>query len=117
MPEAPARALLLEQIHAAAEEILRSAGFQVDAIPRALDEDELVQRVEGVSLLGIRSKTQVTPRVLDAGRNLISVGAFCIGTNQVDLAAASERGVAVFNAPFSNTRSVVELAISEIIAM
>ncbi len=117
MPETPARALLLEQIHPAAEEILRSAGFQVEVIPRALDEDELVQRVEGVSLLGIRSKTQVTPRVLDAGRNLISVGAFCIGTNQVDLAAASDRGVAVFNAPFSNTRSVVELAISEIIAM
>jgi D-3-phosphoglycerate dehydrogenase len=117
MPEAAARALLLEQIHPAAEEILRSAGFQVEAIPRALDEDELVQRVEGVALLGLRSKTQITPRVLDAGRNLIAVGAFCIGTNQVDLAAASERGIAVFNAPFSNTRSVVELAISEIIAM
>jgi D-3-phosphoglycerate dehydrogenase len=117
MPEAPVRALLVEQIHPAAEEILRSAGFEVEAIARALDEDELVNRVPGVALLGIRSKTHVTSRVLEAGSSLISVGAFCIGTNQIDLAAASERGVTVFNAPFSNTRSVVELAIAEIIAM
>jgi D-3-phosphoglycerate dehydrogenase len=117
MPEAPVRALLVEQIHPAAEEILRAAGFDVESVARALDEGELVERVQGVTLLGIRSKTHVTRRVLDAGRNLISVGAFCIGTNQIDLAGASERGVTVFNAPFSNTRSVVELAIAEIIAM
>jgi D-3-phosphoglycerate dehydrogenase len=117
MPEAPVRALLLEQIHPGAEEILRSAGFEVETVARALDEDELVSRIPGVSLLGIRSKTHVTPRVLDAGRNLIGIGAFCIGTNQIDLAAAAEQGVPVFNAPFSNTRSVVELAIAEIIAM
>jgi D-3-phosphoglycerate dehydrogenase len=117
MPESPLRALLLEQIHPAAEEILRSSGFEVETVGRALDEDELVDRLPGVALLGIRSKTQVTARVLDAARGLIAVGAFCIGTNQIDLAAASERGVVVFNAPFSNTRSVVELAIAEIIAM
>jgi D-3-phosphoglycerate dehydrogenase len=117
MPEAPVRALLLEQIHPAAEQILRSAGFEVDTVTRALDEDELASRIDGVALLGIRSKTHVTRRVFEAGRNLVSVGAFCIGTNQIELAAASERGVTVFNAPFSNTRSVVELAIAEIIGM
>jgi D-3-phosphoglycerate dehydrogenase len=113
----PGRALLLEQIHPDAEEILGSAGFEVESVPRALDEDELVSRLPGVQLLGIRSKTHVTRRVLDAAPNLIAIGAFCIGTNQIDVAGATEHGVAVFNAPFSNTRSVVELAIAEIISM
>jgi D-3-phosphoglycerate dehydrogenase len=117
MTDAPVRVLLLEQIHTDAEEILRSSGFEVESVARALDEDELVERIGGVSLLGIRSKTQVTRRVLDAADQLVAIGAFCIGTNQIDLGGASERGVTVFNAPFSNTRSVVELAISEIIAM
>jgi D-3-phosphoglycerate dehydrogenase len=115
--EAPVRALLLEQIHPDAENMLRSVGFEVEAISRALDEHELIAALDGVSLLGIRSKTQVTERVLESARSLVAVGAFCIGTNQVDLDAASERGVTVFNAPFSNTRSVVELAIAEIISM
>ena len=117
MTDATVRALLLEQIHPDAEEILHSSGFEVETVGRALDEDELIERIGGVSLLGIRSKTHVTRRVLDAADQLIGIGAFCIGTNQIDLAGASERGVTVFNAPFSNTRSVVELAISEIIAM
>jgi D-3-phosphoglycerate dehydrogenase len=117
MPEARTRVLLLENIHPAAERILRASGFQVESLVRALDEDELVERIAGVSLLGIRSKTHVTHRVLDAAEELIAVGAFCIGTNQINLSAASGRGVSVFNAPFSNTRSVVELAIAEIIAM
>jgi D-3-phosphoglycerate dehydrogenase len=117
MPEAPVRALLLEQIHPAAEEILRSAGFEIETVDRALDEDELVRRIPGVGLLGVRSKTHVTRQVLEAGRSLVAIGAFCIGTNQIELSAASERGIVVFNAPFSNTRSVVELAIAEIIAM
>lgn len=117
MPDARFRALLLEHVHPAAEQILRSSGFQVESVSRALDEDELAERIKGVSLLGIRSKTHVTPRVLDAADDLIAIGAFCIGTNQINLAHASASGVAVFNAPFSNTRSVVELAISEIIAM
>ena len=111
------RVLLLEQIHSDAETILRSAGFEVESLSRALDEDELVKRIADVSLLGIRSKTHVTQRVLEAAPKLVAIGAFCIGTNQVDLDAASERGVTVFNAPFSNTRSVVELAIAEIISM
>ena len=117
MPDAPVRVLLLEQIHPDAVEILTSAGFEIEAVDGALDEDELVERVQGVSLLGIRSKTQVTARVLDAADKLMAIGAFCIGTNQIDLDAASVRGITVFNAPFSNTRSVVEMAISEIISL
>src|SRR3954447_4788641 len=117
MPDARLRVLLLEHVHPAAEQMLRSSGFHVESLRRALDEDELVERTAGVHLLGVRSKTHVTPRVLDAADELIAVGAFCIGTNQVDLGAAASRGVAVFNAPFSNTRSVVELAVAEIIAM
>ncbi len=117
MTDAPNRVLLLEQIHPDAEEILISAGFEVESVGRALDENELVARVGDVALLGLRSKTHITERVLDAAPNLVAIGAFCIGTNQIDLDAASQRGVAVFNAPFSNTRSVVELAIAEIISM
>jgi D-3-phosphoglycerate dehydrogenase / 2-oxoglutarate reductase len=111
------RALLLENIHPDATARLTKAGFQVETVTHALGEDELIEKVRGVSLLGIRSQTQVTERVLDAAPDLLAVGAFCIGTNQVDLAAAAKRGVAVFNAPFSNTRSVVELAVAEIISL
>ncbi|MEO8889478.1 MAG: phosphoglycerate dehydrogenase [Jatrophihabitantaceae bacterium] len=111
------RVLLLEQIHPDAATILRSSGFEVESVDRALDEDELVARIGDVSLIGLRSKTHITERVLEAAPNLVAIGAFCIGTNQIDLDAASERGVTVFNAPFSNTRSVVELAIAEIISM
>ncbi len=117
MTDGPLRALLLEQIHPEAEEILRSSGFAVEAVGRALDEAELADRLAGVALLGIRSKTHVTRRVLEAADQLLAIGAFCIGTNQIELGAASEHGVAVFNAPFSNTRSVVELALAEIISM
>jgi D-3-phosphoglycerate dehydrogenase / 2-oxoglutarate reductase len=111
------RVLLLENIHPGAASRLVKDGFQVETAARALDEDELIAAIGGVHLLGIRSGTQVTERVLDAARDLLAVGAFCIGVNQIDLAAASRRGIAVFNAPFSNTRSVVELALAEIVAM
>jgi D-3-phosphoglycerate dehydrogenase / 2-oxoglutarate reductase len=111
------RALLLENIHPDASARLAKAGFEVDTLPRALGEDELIEAVRGVNVLGIRSTTHVTDRVLDQAKDLLAVGAFCIGTNQIDLSAASRRGVAVFNAPFSNTRSVVELVIAEIISM
>ena len=113
----PVRVLLLEQIHPDATALLTSAGFRVETLDRALDEDELVERVGDVTLLGIRSKTHVTVRVLEAAPELVAIGAFCIGTNQIDLGGASERGVTVFNAPYSNTRSVVELAIAEIVAL
>ena len=111
------RALLLESVHDDAAFVLRDAGYAVERLPGALSETELIERVSGVHLLGIRSNTTVTRAVLDQADQLVAIGAFCIGTNQVDLAAATERGVAVFNAPFSNTRSVVELALSEIIAL
>jgi D-3-phosphoglycerate dehydrogenase len=111
------KALLVENIHPDASARLTKLGYEVTALPRALGEDELIDALDGVSLLGIRSATQVTERVLAAAPGLVAIGAFCIGTNQIDLAAASRRGIAVFNAPFSNTRSVVELALAEIIAM
>jgi D-3-phosphoglycerate dehydrogenase len=111
------RALLLENLHPLASTILTDAGFEVDSRPGALDENELIGALGRFDLLGIRSKTEVTRRVLAAHPDLLAVGAFCIGTNQIDLEAATERGIAAFNAPFSNTRSVVELAIANIIAM
>ena len=111
------RALLLENLHPLATSILKGDGVSVSERPGALDEDELIAALDGVQLLGIRSKTQVTERVLDAAPDLLAVGAFCIGTNQIDLRAAADRGVGVFNAPFSNTRSVVELTLAEIIAL
>jgi len=111
------RALLLENVHRDAAAILETAGAQVETIDRALDDRALAAALAGVQLLGIRSKTEVTEAVFDEAPDLLAVGAFCIGTNQIDLGAARERGVAVFNAPFSNTRSVVELALAEIIAL
>jgi D-3-phosphoglycerate dehydrogenase len=111
------RALLLENVHDDAAFALRDAGFEVERLDRALGEDELVEKIQGVHLLGLRSNTNLTQRALDAADDLLAVGAFCIGTNQIDLTATVGHGVAVFNAPFSNTRSVVELALSEIIAL
>ncbi|WP_197748874.1 phosphoglycerate dehydrogenase [Hymenobacter sp. BT18] len=116
-PKNRIRVLLLENPDPRAAELFRQEGYQVDTVPGGLDEEELIQQIEGVSILGIRSKTQVTQRVLDAANRLISIGAFCIGTNQIDLAGCMKKGVAVFNAPFSNTRSVVELALGEIIML
>jgi D-3-phosphoglycerate dehydrogenase / 2-oxoglutarate reductase len=115
--QAKVRVLLLESIHRDAVTRLEAEGYSVESVRNALDEAELIERIRGVHLLGIRSKTQVTAKVLEAADSLVAVGAFCIGTDQIDLHAASAAGIAVFNAPFSNTRSVVELAIGEIIAM
>jgi D-3-phosphoglycerate dehydrogenase len=111
------KALLLENIHPVAVEVLEDRGFEVELRPGSLSEAELAQSLDGVALLGIRSNTHITEKVLDAAPDLLAVGCFCIGTNQVDLAAATDRGIAVFNAPYSNTRSVVELVIGEIIAL
>ncbi|WP_127130838.1 phosphoglycerate dehydrogenase [Georgenia sp. SYP-B2076] len=112
-----ARALLLENPHTNADAVLAAAGLDVVRRPGALDEDELIEALDGVDVLGIRSTTHVTERVLAAHPGLVAIGAFCIGTNQIDLKAAARRGIAVFNAPFSNTRSVVELAVAEIISL
>ena len=111
------RALLLENLHPKATEIFSEANISVEAHGGAMDEDELIDALDGVQLLGIRSKTQLTERVMEASPSLIAVGAFSIGTNQIDLGAAARRGIAAFNAPFSNTRSVVEMAISEMISL
>ncbi|MGH8981068.1 MAG: phosphoglycerate dehydrogenase [Acidimicrobiales bacterium] len=111
------RALLVENVHPDAAAVLQTAGFEVESIDHAVDEAELRARLAEVDVLGIRSRTHVSDEVLESAPHLLAVGAFCIGTNQVELAAASRRGIAVFNAPFSNTRSVVELAIAEMIAL
>ncbi|TRY17477.1 phosphoglycerate dehydrogenase [Tessaracoccus rhinocerotis] len=109
--------LLLENIHSEAVRVLNNRGYEIETASGALGEDDLIEALDGVDMLGIRSRTNVTRRVLEAAPQLSAVGAFCIGTNQIDLEAASDHSVAVFNAPYSNTRSVVELAIAEIIAM
>lgn len=109
--------LLLENIHPVAASILRADGFSVETLPVALTEDELCKKIKNVSVLGIRSKTQVTARVLQHANRLMAIGAFCIGTNQIDLTAATRKGIAVFNAPYSNTRSVVEMAVAEMIVL
>ncbi|MHC3126441.1 3-phosphoglycerate dehydrogenase [Brevundimonas sp. GN22] len=109
--------LLLENIHPAAVERLEEAGYTVETMKGALDEDDLIEAIKGVHVLGIRSKTTVTKRVLDHADRLMAVAAFCIGTNQIDLDACADKGVAVFNAPYSNTRSVVELALGMMIVM
>jgi D-3-phosphoglycerate dehydrogenase / 2-oxoglutarate reductase len=122
-PEGPSvtlgrvKALLLENVHPEAVRLLEEAGLEVIAQRSALDEADLVAALPGVAVLGIRSKTRLSAAALDAAGDLIAVGAFCIGTDQIDLATASARGIAVFNAPYSNTRSVVELALAEIIAL
>ena len=116
-PKSRIRVLLLENIHPQAAELFRAEGYQVEVHPAGMDEDELIGRIPEVSILGIRSKTMLTAKVLEKAGKLIAVGAYCIGTNQIDLDACSRRGVAVFNAPYSNTRSVVELAIGEMIML
>jgi D-3-phosphoglycerate dehydrogenase len=111
-PRNKIKVLLLENISDAAVRELQTAGYtNIERVSGALSEDDLVKKVQGVHLLGIRSKTRVTKRVIDAADKLLAIGAFCIGVNQVDLKAATEKGIAVFNAPYSNTRSVAELII------
>ena len=116
-PKQDIKVLLLENIHATAQEIFREEGFQIEVVKGALSEAELAVRLRDVHILGIRSKTHVTEAALADARRLLTVGAFCIGTNQIDLSAANAKGIPVFNAPFSNTRSVAELMIGEIIAL
>ena len=112
------RFLLLEGIHPSATAVLRAAGYShIDNLPGALSDDELKDRIADVHFIGIRSRTQLSAEVLSHARRLAAVGCFCIGTNQVDLAAARQRGVAVFNAPYSNTRSVAELVLAEAILL
>lgn len=114
-PKSRINVLLLENVHPIGIELMEQEGYNVEVISSALNEDELAEKIKNVSILGIRSKTNVTKKVLENANRLISIGAFCIGTNQIDLDTCTKKGIAVFNAPFSNTRSVVEMAIAEII--
>ncbi|MFM1807519.1 MAG: Phosphoserine phosphatase / D-3-phosphoglycerate dehydrogenase [Bacteroidota bacterium] len=116
-PKNRIKMLLLENIHHDALLRLESDGYSVELVSTSLNEDELIERIKGVHVLGIRSKTQVTEAVLKAADKLLVVAAFCIGTTQIDLDACKRSGVVVFNAPYSNTRSVVELAMGQIIML
>jgi D-3-phosphoglycerate dehydrogenase len=116
-PKNRIKILLLENVHPDAFEKLSGDGFTVETVKTSLSEKELIKKLEGVHVLGIRSKTQVTKKVVASATKLMSIGAFCIGTKQIDLEACKENGITVFNAPYSNTRSVVELAIGEIIML
>ena len=110
--------LLLEGIHPSAERIFRDAGYQnIETVKTALTGEELKSRLEGVYFLGIRSRATLTRDIFEAADKLVAVGCYCIGTNQVDLTAATEYGVVVFNAPYSNTRSVAELVLAEAILL
>lgn len=113
----PPRVLLLEKIHPVAAQRFRDAGYIVEEVPGALQGPELAARLQDVTILGIRSKTTLTREVVEGAPALAAVGAFCIGTNQVEVEACLDRGVAVFNAPYSNTRSVVEMALGEMIIL
>ncbi|MEN8966320.1 MAG: phosphoglycerate dehydrogenase [Polaribacter sp.] len=116
-PKNRIKILLLENVHSDAFKKLTSDGFSVETVSKSLSEDELIEKIKDVHVLGIRSKTNVTQKVVDAAEKLMVVSAFCIGTKQIDLDACKEKGIVVFNAPYSNTRSVVELAIGEIIML
>jgi D-3-phosphoglycerate dehydrogenase len=110
--------LFLEGIHPSALDVLRCAGYnQIESLSGALGDEELKKKIADAHFVGIRSRTQLTAEVLACANKLVAVGCFCIGTNQVDLSAARERGIAVFNAPFSNTRSVAELVLAEAILL
>ena len=116
-PKNKIKVLVLENIHPKAEALFRQEGYQVETIGRALSEEELCEKIPGFHVIGIRSKTHITQKVLDHANRLMVVGAFCIGTNQIALDACAQKGVLAFNAPYSNTRSVVELAIGQMILL
>ncbi|MGZ3721363.1 MAG: phosphoglycerate dehydrogenase [Bdellovibrionales bacterium] len=113
----PIKILLLENIHPCAREILTDQGFKVDVEKGALSEEQLIKVLPNYHVLGIRSKTEITPAVLKANPHLLTIGAFCIGTNQIHLQEANKLGIPAFNAPYSNTRSVAELVLAEMIAL
>ncbi|MDE2590164.1 MAG: phosphoglycerate dehydrogenase, partial [Patescibacteria group bacterium] len=116
-PKSKMHVLLLENISEEAVTRFTAEGFQVETYKAALSENDLLEKIEDVSILGIRSKTEITQKVMQKAHKLLAIGAFCIGTNQIDLPATTKKGIAAFNAPYSNTRSVVELAMGEIIML
>ena len=116
-PTTKMKVLLLENISKEAANKFEEEGYMVETVDHSLSEEDLVKKISDVSILGIRSKTEITKNVLAKAKKLQAIGAFCIGTNQIDLASTAESGIAAFNAPYSNTRSVVELVIGEIIIL
>jgi len=116
-PKNRIKVLLLENINQTAMNIFNKEGYQIEISPRSLDKDDLLKKIEDISILGIRSSTKIATEILTKAKKLLAIGAFCIGTNQIDLKSALQEGVATFNAPYSNTRSVVELVIGEIIML
>lgn len=111
------KVLLLENIHPLAEQVFRAQGFDVEALQTSLSPEELIDKLKDVTIIGIRSNTRITAEVLEHATQLRAIGAFCIGTNQIDLAACSNHGIAVFNAPYSNARSVIELVMGLIVML
>jgi D-3-phosphoglycerate dehydrogenase len=118
LPKDKIKILLLEGISDTAANVLTAAGYtNLERLNKALDEASLIKALEGVRMLGIRSRTHITPRVVDSTNMLIAIGCFSVGTNQIDLDAARRKGIPVFNAPFSNTRSVAELTLAECVML
>ena len=111
------KVLLVENIHTVAKEKLESEGFIVDILPHSPDEPELIRILKDYDVLGVRSKTNIGVQSIEASKHLLTIGCFCIGTNQVDLNSANKFGIPVFNAPYSNTRSVAEMVIAEMICL
>ena len=116
-PKSKMKILLLEGVHPSAADVFKQAGYSVELSKNAMTEDELLEVIDSVHVLGIRSKTNVTEKVIDKAHKLLTIGCFCIGTNQVALDAACSHGIPVFNAPISNTRSVAELTMAEIVML
>jgi D-3-phosphoglycerate dehydrogenase / 2-oxoglutarate reductase len=117
MPNGKEKVLLLENIHGDAQRAFEAKGYQVESLTKSLPEAVLREAMVGVTALGVRSKTEITPALIHAAPDVLVIGAFCIGTEKIDLRACSETGVAVFNAPYSNTRSVAELALGHMLAL
>ena len=114
-PKSKIKVLLLEKLDKSAKDIFIKEGYDVETFDGSLSEEELISKIKNVSILGIRSKTYISKKVIDSAKRLLSIGAFCIGTNQIDLDECKKAGITVFNAPYSNTRSVVEIVIGQII--
>src|SRR5690606_39828730 len=108
-PKSRINVLLLENIHPLAVELMKLEGYNVEVLASAMSEDELCEKIKTVSVIGIRSKTHITKKVLENANRMNAIGAFCIGTNQIDLEAAHDKGVVVFNAPFSKDRKSTRL--------
>ena len=116
-PKNKIKVLLLEKIDTIAKSIFEKEGYEIETLDTSLNEKELSKKIKNISILGIRSKTVITKKVLQSANKLLSIGAYCIGTNQITLKECQKKGVIVFNAPYSNTRSVVEIVIAQIIIL